>query len=189
MRKVVLFMHLSLDGFCAAPDGGLRWIAYDEELQAWADGVVKTVGAPVYGRVTYELMKGYWPKVLTDPKASPHDVDHARWLENTEKIVFSRTLRKEDWKNTTVVSGDIPEAVTRLKEQPGGDLVVFGSPGLARELLDVGLIDEYRLSVSPIILGRGTTAFHAQKEKGKLKLLHSRTLTSGALVLHYQAIR
>ncbi len=97
MRKVVSFMHLSLDGFCSNSDGGLDWISYDDELQTWADDLIKnTVGAPVYGRVTYELMKSYWPTVLTDPNASARDMEHAQWLENVEKIVFSKTLKNED---------------------------------------------------------------------------------------------
>lgn len=185
MSKLVLFMHLSLDGFCAAPEGDLGWISYDEELQAWADNVVKTVGSPVYGRHTYELMKGYWPEVLKDPEASPHDLAHARWLEDAEKIVFSRSLKSSDWKNTRVVSGNLREEVGRLKERPGKDLVIFGSPGLSRELLNLGLVDELRLSLNPTILGKGLTAFHGLEELRKLRLLEAKIMKSGAATLHY----
>lgn len=190
MRKVVLFMHLSLDGFCATPDGGLDWISYDDELQNWADDIIKNiVGSPLYGRVTYELMK-YWQTVLTDPNATKHDMEHAQWLENVEKIVFSKTLKKEDWNNTTVISGsNLTEEVGKLKKQPGKDLVIFGSPSLAREFIDLGLIDEYQLSVSPVILGSGKTAFHDIMKKVKLKLLRSQILKSGVATLHYEAIK
>ena len=100
MRKLVLFMHLSLDGFAAGLNGELDWISYDGELEKYAEDIVSTVGSPLYGRVTYQLMEGYWPTVLQDSEATIHDLEHARWVEDVEKIVFSETLEKVVWNNS-----------------------------------------------------------------------------------------
>ena len=186
MRKVVLFMHISLDGFAAGPNGELDWISYDKELEKYAEEVVSTVGSPLYGRVTYHMMESYWPTVLNDPSATKHDMDHARWLEDVEKIVFSRTLEKVEWHNTRLIKDNIAEEVSKLKQEPGNDLVIFGSPGLARNLMQLGLIDEYRLTVNPIVLGRGILLFKDIKGQVNLKLLETRTLNSGVVALHYE---
>lgn len=188
-RKLVLFMHLSLDGFAADPNHGLDFLTYDEELQQWADALVKTVGSPVYGRTTYELMKGYWPFLLTKPGAPKRELEHAQWVENAPKIVFSRTLTEATWNNTRLIKDNIPEEVKKLKQQPGKDLVIFGSPGLASSFMSMGLIDEYKLTVHPIILGDGISLFSNNTAKSALKLLDSKTLKSGVLTLHYATTR
>ena len=115
MRNVVLFMHLSLDGFCATEKGELDWIPYNNELEKYGERIVKTVGVPLYGRVTYEMMKQY-SNVLKDPNVSEHDKKHVEWLENVEKIVFSKTLKKSNWNNTRVISDNITEEIARLNE-------------------------------------------------------------------------
>lgn len=190
MRKLVLFMHLSIDGYCATPDGDLTWIPYNDNLQEWADTIVATVGSPVYGRTTYEMMKGYWnwATVQKDPAASDHDRKHTKWLEKVEKIVFSTTLKNPDWKNTTVISKNVTEEMLKLKKKPGKDLIIFGSPTLAHSLLDLGLIDEFQVTVSPVVLGRGMTAFAGLKEKVKLELLSSKTLSAGVVAHHYKVV-
>ncbi len=187
MRKVVLFMHLTLDGFAAGPNGELDWISYDEELEKYAEGIVRTVGAPLYGRVTYQMMESYWPTVLKDKSASKHDMDHAQWLENVEKIVFSKTLKEVEWNNTTLIKDDIAKEVAKLKKQPGKDLVIFGSPTLAHTFMELGLIDEYRLTVNPIVLGSGMPLFKSGSDTIKLKLLDTKTFKTGIIGLHYQS--
>jgi dihydrofolate reductase len=189
MRKVVLFMHISLDGFAAGPNGELDWISYDEELEKYAEDIVSTVGSPLYGRVTYQMMKSYWPTVLNDPSATKHDMDHARWLEDVEKIVFSKTLEKTEWNNTRVIKGNIAEEVSKLKQQPGKDLVIFGSPGLARNFLQLGLIDEYRLTVNPVILGSGKPLFKDVEDTISLKIVKTQSFNSGVVALHYETQR
>ncbi len=185
MRKLVLFMHVSLDGFAADTANGLGWISYDGELQQYADGIVATVGSPVYGRLTYELMAGYWPSVLNDPTASEHDKAHARWVESVTKIVFSKTMKKAEWNNTIVISDNIAEEINKLKQQPGKDLVIFGSPGLAHSLMELDLIDEYQLTLNPVILGAGKPVYENIKHKTNLKLIKATTLKSGVVGLHY----
>jgi len=189
MRKVVLFMHLSLDGFAGGPNGELDFLTYDQELEQYADELVKTVGSPIYGRTTYQLMEGYWPTVLTKPDAPRHALEHARWVENVPKIVFSRTLNEVTWNNTLLIKDNIAEEVKKLKQQPGKDLAIFGSPGLATTFIDLGLIDEYKLTVHPVIQGNGISVFRNNTVKSTLKLLDAKTLKSGVLTLHYATSR
>ncbi|PST83167.1 dihydrofolate reductase [Pedobacter yulinensis] len=185
MRKLVLFAHLSLDGFAGDAKGGLGFLSYDHELQQFADEVVGTVGAALYGKNTYHLMEAYWPGVFNDPNADQHALAHARWVQDIPKIVFSTTLTAAHWQNTRLISGDIAPEVRKLKEAEGKDLVVFGSPGLAKSLLALGLIDEFKLTLHPVILGGGISLFEKASQLNSLVLLKSQTLGSGVVTLHY----
>ncbi|PSL31438.1 dihydrofolate reductase family protein [Dyadobacter jiangsuensis] len=185
MRKLVLFAHMSLDGFAGDKNGGLGFLSYNAELQQFADELVKTVGAPVYGKNTYHLMEGYWPTVLNDPNASGHALAHAKWVQEIPKIVFSTTLPGADWNNTTLIKDNVVEEVNKLKQQPGKDLVIFGSPGLAKSLTKLGLIDEYQLTLHPILLGEGISLFDRDAPMSNLVLQESKTLGSGVITLHY----
>jgi dihydrofolate reductase len=185
MRKLVLFAHMSLDGFAGDKNGGLGFLTYNAELQQFADEVVKTVGTPVYGKNTYHLMEGYWPTVLNDPNAKEHELAHAKWVQEVPKMVFSTTLTSADWNNTTLIQDNIVDEVNKLKQQSGKDLVIFGSPGLAKSLMNLGLIDEYQLTLHPVILGEGISLFDSNAQRASLKLLESRTLGSGVVTLRY----
>lgn len=182
-------MHVSLDGFAADPNHGLDFLTYNEELQQYADELVKTVGSPVYGRTTYQLMESYWPTVLKKPDAPKQALQHAQWVENIPKIVFSTTLNEVTWNNTRLIKGNVAEEVKKLKQQPGKDLVIFGSPGLSATFMKLGLIDEYKLTIHPIILGDGLSVFKNNDVKSKLKLLDAKTLKSGVMTVHYETIR
>ncbi|SDW07062.1 dihydrofolate reductase family protein [Paenibacillus sp. CF384] len=186
MRKLVLFMHVSLDGYATDSNGGLGWIPYNEELEKYAEEVVAEVGSPVYGSTTYRLMESYWPSLLDDPDASKHDVEHARWLQDVKKIVISGSMEHAEWNNTMLIKDNIAEEIKALKEQPGKNLVIFGSPGAAKTLLELGLIDEFLLTICPVILGGGKSVFHGEGEKIKLKLLSSRTFNSGIIAARYE---
>ncbi len=186
MRKLVAFLHVSLDGFAAGPNGELDWISYDEELANYAEKIVHTVGSPVYGRVTYQMMESYWPTVLDNPTSSKQQMEHATWVDNVNKIVISNSLETVEWKNTTVIKENMAEEIAKLKQQPGKDLVIFGSIRLTHTLMQLGLIDEYQLTVSPVVLGSGIRLFQDNMDKIKFKLLSSKTLSSGVLGLHYQ---
>ncbi len=178
-------MHVSLDGFAADANSGLGWISYDSELQQYNDGIVATVGSPVYGRATYELMAGYWPAVLDDPNENEHSKAHAQWVDKATKIVFSKTMKKAAWNNTIVINDNIAEEINKLKQQPGKDLVIFGSPGLAHSFMELDLIDEYQLTLNPVLLGSGIPAYQNIKNKTNLTLVKATTLKSGVVGLHY----
>lgn len=189
MRKVVLFAHISLDGFAGDVNGGLNFLSYDEELQNYAGELVKTVGAPLYGKTTYQLMEGYWPTVLNNPDADKHALEHAKWVHDIPKIVFSTTLDSVSWNNTTLIRDNVAEEVNRLKQEPGKDLVIFGSPGLAKTFMNLGLIDEYKLTLHPVILGNGISLFDSNATFNSLKLLETKTLGSGVVTLHYSVTK
>lgn len=186
MRKLVLFMHVSLDGYASDSNGALDWIPYDGEIQKYAEEVVAEVGSPVYGRSTYQLMESYWPTVLNDPNATQHEIEHAKWIQDVKKIVISGTMDKAEWNNTMLIKDNIAEEIQALKEQPGKDLVIFGSPGAAKTLLELGLIDEFLLTICPVVLGGGKSVFDGAGEKIKLKLLSSRTFKSGIIATRYE---
>ncbi|QHW29565.1 dihydrofolate reductase family protein [Paenibacillus rhizovicinus] len=188
MRKLVLFMHVSLDGYASDSNGGLGWIPYNEELEKYAAEVVAEVGIPVYGRTTYRMMESYWPTMLDDPDASKHETEHAKWLQDVKKVVISGSMDKAEWNNTQLIKDNIAEEIKTLKAQPGKNLVIFGSPGAAKTLLELGLIDEFLLTICPVILGDGKSVFHGDGngEKTKLKLLSSRTLDSGIIAARYE---
>lgn len=188
MRKLVLFMHISLDGFATDTKRGLDWISYDSELQQYADGIVATVGSPVYGRVTYELMEGYWPGVLANPNADERSKAHAQWVDKATKIVFSKTMKKAEWNNTIVINDNIGEEINKLKQQPGKDLVIFGSPGLTHSFMELDLIDEYQFTLNPVLLGTGIPVYQNIKNKTNLKLVKATPLKSGVVGLHYTRV-
>ncbi len=189
MRKLVLFMHVSLDGYASDSNGGLDWIPYNEELEKYAEEVVAEVGSPVYGRTTYRMMESHWPAMLDNPNASTHDMEHAKWVQDVKKIVISSTMDKVEWNNTTLIKDNIAEEIKALKEQPGKNLVIFGSPGAAKTLLELGLIDEFLLTICPVILGSGKSVFHGAGEKIRLKLLSSRTFNSGIIAARYELVK
>jgi dihydrofolate reductase len=189
MRKVISFMHVSLDGFTAGPNGELEWAIVDEELNPYVDGLFRSVDTALYGRVTYLGMQSYWPTVLTDPEASPRDLAHARWVENISKIVFSTTLSRADWKHSRLVKDRIAEEIASLKQQPGLDLMIFGSPRLTHTFMQLGLIDEYRLFLNPIVLGGGIPLFQGIADWTKLNLIEATAFRAGVVGLHYQAVK
>ncbi len=184
MRKLIVFCHLSLDGIAAVPSGSLDWVAYDSELEKYVEPIVAATATALYGHVTYELMK-YFRTVPSNPNASKHDIEHAAWIEQVKKVVVANPDTLIDWNNTKLISTNIKEEIMKLKEGLGGNITVFGSPTLANELIRAGLVDEYWLTVSPVVLGEGKHLFKEVKDITKLRLLEERTFDSGAIALHY----
>lgn len=183
MRKVLSLMHISLDGFAAGPNGEMDWIVYDAEIFKNAIALTDIADTAIYGRTTYQMMEGYWPTVATNPDSSPDDLHHAEWVQNVHKVVISRSLEKVEWNNTQLIGENFVEEITKLKAQPGQNLMIFGSPHVVHLLAQHGLVDEYRLNVSPVVLGEGIPMFEGIKTK--LKLLSSHTFDSGVVALHY----
>jgi dihydrofolate reductase len=172
-------MSVTLDGFMEGPNRELTHTAEfaDPDFDRYASEMLQSIDGMLLGRVTYELFAGYWPT------AKGPDADRMNQLP---KLVFSRTLKKLDWANSKLVNGNVGEAVTRLKEQPGRDLAVFGSAKLAATLIQLGLIDEYRVFVTPVILGVGTPMFKDIESTFSLKLLDATIWTSGTVALRYR---
>ena len=182
MRKLIYSMTVSLDGFIAGPGGDIGWSAPDEELHRFHNDQVRELGAHLLGRRLYETMV-YWETADQDPSASEVTLDFARIWQALPKVVFSRTLDRVEGK-TRLAAGDVAEEVVRLKAEPGGDLAVGGA-GLASELIERNLIDDYRLFVSPVVLGGGTPYFPAVERRIELGLLETRTFGGGVEYLHY----
>lgn len=188
MRKIISFMHISLDGFVAGPNGEMNWIKVDEEI---FDHVGKRIGesdTALYGRVTYDMMEGYWPTAGDEPGASKHDKDHSAWYKKAHKIVLSKTLNQGDLTNTTVVNNNLADRINAIKQSAGGgagEILLFGSPTATHALMQLGLIDGYWLFVNPIVLGQGIPLFTEVKDQIKLKLQDTKQFSSGVTALNY----
>jgi dihydrofolate reductase len=182
MRKIIFQMMITVDGFFEGPDQELDWHVVDKEFIDYAIDLLDSVDAILFGRVTYQMMAAYWPT----PAAIEDDPIVAERMNNLPKIVFSPTLEEVEWQNSRLVKGNIAEEVEKLKHQPGKDMVIFGSSDLAVALTKLGLIDEYRIIVNPVVLGSGKTLFKGINDRLKLKLLDVRTFSSGSVLLRYQ---
>jgi dihydrofolate reductase len=185
MRKVIYSMGVSLDGFIAGPNGEIDWSAPDEELHRFHNQQTRELGAHLCGRRLYEEMT-YWETADENPSAAEHELEFARIWQSLPKIVFSKTLEKVEG-NARLVTGGVAEEVAELKEQPGKDLAVGGA-GLASTFIKLDLIDEYRLFVSPVVLGGGTPYFPARDERLDLELLETRTFGSRVVYVRYRRV-
>jgi dihydrofolate reductase len=190
MRKIISFMHISLDGFVAGPNGEMNWIKVDEEL---FDHIGKRIGetdSALYGRVTYEMMEGYWPAAGDEPGASKHDIEHSGWYNKAHKVVLSRTMKDANLTNTTIISDNVADRINEIKQSGNSkEILLFGSPTATHSLIQQNLIDGYWLFVNPIILGQGIPLFANIKDKVKLNLSTTRQFTSGVTELNYTVDR
>jgi dihydrofolate reductase len=189
MRNIIAFMHASLDGFVAGPNGEMNWITMDDEIFEEAIELAGTTDTALYGRTTYQMMEGYWPTVLTNSSSTKNELHHAQWVEDIPKIVFSKSMEKPKWNNTRLIKENIEEEMMKLKQQPGKNMMIFGSPGLTHSFMQMNLIDEYRININPVILGNGIPLFKTVKDKISLKLLKTQTFKSGVIGLHYETIK
>ena len=187
MRKIAVLEHVSLDGYIAGRNGEMDWIIYDEQIQGYVTGLLETTDLVLYGRTTYQMMEGFWPKAAEDPNVSAYHAHHARWINRTQKIVFSGSLQQAHWENTRLIASNIEAALTRLKNQAGNDIVVIGSASIVHLLLQSGLIDEYWLTVNPVVLGGGLPLFRDLKSMTRLRLASSKEFDSGVIGLRYAA--
>jgi dihydrofolate reductase len=186
MGRLIYSMSVSLDGFVETPSRSLDWVLVDEELHSVFNDQAREVSASLYGRRMYELMAGYWPTAEVDPSATPAELEFAGIWRETPKIVFSSTLERVDW-NSRLVRGDAVEEVERLRAQPEYVMDV-GGPTLASTLMRAGLVDECRLFVHPVILGAGTPFFPPLDARIGLKLIDTRTFSSGVVYLRYETV-
>lgn len=185
MRKIIFLMHMSLDGYVAGPNGEMDWIVYNKDASADAYSLHKTTDTVIYGRVTYDMMKAYWQPALATMTDEDPDYPHTLWVNEAQKVVVSTTLEATDWKNTTIVKSDIEKTFNQMKQESGKDMWLLGSPTLTRTMMELNLIDEYRLNVSPVILGRGNKLFEETNMPINLKLIENKTFEGGVAALRY----
>jgi dihydrofolate reductase len=186
MRKVVMVNLVSINGFFAGSDGNLDWHVVDDEFNRAAVEMIMRFDTILFGRVTYQLFEGYWPKAATDPSTSKEDRIIANKINEMAKAVFSRTLPDVGWENSKLIKGDIAEEVPKLKQQSGKDIVIYGSGTIVRQLTNLSLIDEYQLMVNPVILGEGKPLFQNTQNMLNLRLASSRVFESGNILLTYE---
>lgn len=184
MRRIVVSMNVTIDGFMAATDGGLDW-----HLQNWTPDMadllaqqLNTADTILLGRNTYSAMAGYWPAVSTGLSLSRSDLAYATMINSCQKVVCSTTLKNVYWANSRLISSNIRAEILKLKQQPGKDIIIYGSRKLVRYLSKFNLIDEYLLWLYPVSIGQGIALFHQPQQ---LRLVDSQILSSGVAVLKY----
>jgi dihydrofolate reductase len=191
MRKITTFTFVSADGFFARPHGEIDWFkenSQDAEYDKFTHEGSKAGGTLLFGHTTYEMMKSYWPT----PEAIKNDPSMAEVMNNSPKIVFSKTLKKVEegphWKNIKLLPEIQPEEIVKLKDQESKDMTILGSGAIIQQLSNLGLVDEYGLLVVPIILGAGKYLFKDIK-KTSLNLLEARSFKNGMVWLRYQPMK
>ncbi len=189
MRKIISFMHISLDGFVAGPNGEMDWIKIEEEIFDHVGKRISQTNTAMYGRKTFEMMENYWPTAADQPNASKHDIEHSKWYGKVHKIVLSRSMKESGLTNTTVISDNLTDRLENIKQQAGNEILLFGSPTATDALIQLDLIDGYWLFVNPIILGRGISLFANIKVKTKLSLLSTHPFRCGVAELNYMVDR
>lgn len=180
MGIVSMFNYVTLNGFFAGPNGDISWHNFSKDENQVAEEGLQAQNILLFGRVTYELMASYWPT----PAGQKNDPEIAEGMNNAEKIVFSRSLKKAQWNNTRIISDDIGEEVRKLKKA-GKNMTILGSGTIVTQLAELGLIDEYAFMVNPVVLGSGRTLFEGIKNSPQFKIKSSKTLASGNVLLSY----
>lgn len=184
MRTIGMFNKVSLDGYFAGPNGEIDWFDHDPEIgnAAQAGGQADTI---LFGRVTYEMFASNWPAIARDPHAPADMRAMGEGLGKMNKVVFSTTLKETTWENSRIVRANLVDEVRRLKQQPGSDMVIFGSGTVVRQLASAGLIDHYQLVVAPVVLGAGKSLFQ-DATPFKLTLMKTFVAASGSVLLTYK---
>ena len=182
-------MMVSLDGYFEGPDHDLSWHHVDEEFNEFAKAQMKETDTILFGRRTYQLMESYWPT----KDGREDDPEVAQLMNETPKVVVSNSLEKvtetENWKQVRLIHEHVEEQIKKLKNEKGGDIIVMASSNLCVSLLDWGLLDEVRIMINPIVIGKGTPLFEGLKAKLNFKLTQSRNFSSGNVLLYYQPLK
>jgi len=204
MKRIIAFNRVSADGYFSAKDGNLNWVVPDPELDrsvmASADRSAATTpgqdpGTILFGRRTYEMFESFWPRALdgSGEVRDPHSPGHASvemrgmaiWINAAKKVVYSRTRKSVTWSNSRLLPAFDPQEIEAMKRQSGGDILVFGSGSIASLLTQYGLIDEYQLVVSPILLGDGRSLLSGMPKSLRVDLLEAKAFPSGNVLLRY----
>lgn len=185
MKKVILFDHVSLDGFVAGPNGELDWVLIDNQMFDFVNKRTSKTNTALYGRVTWQMMDNYWPTAGKNPKASKHDIEHGEWYNKIDKIVLSKTIKSDPSKKVRVIGNDLVNEVNEIRNGSDGEILVFGSPRASHALEQNNLVDGMWLFVNPILLGKGISLFSGIKDQTKFKLDNTHTFDNGVVCLSY----
>jgi dihydrofolate reductase len=184
MRRLIIDSIISLDGYFTGPKNEIDWFEFDDDEQAWSSDILQRVDAMIYGRVTYEEFRQFWP--TPEANVSSFDPYIVRRLNELPKVVFSKSLEDAPWKPSTIVTESPIEVIPKMKNEPGKDMVIVGSGSLVATLARDGLIDEYRIRIRPIILGSGRLLFEDRNHRHALKFVSVKSFKSGVIGLHYE---
>ncbi len=185
MRKLALLVHLSMDGFVAGTQGELNDFPAGEENLRFVSNLTKSADTALFGRISYQLLNSYWPAAGERAGATEGEMTYSGWYNQAVKMVASQTMTGELPDNTIVISKDIQQQVSDLKKQPGKDILIFGSPSVARLLMQADLIDSYWIFINPVIFGKGIPLFTDDTRKAKLRLLTCHQFANGEVALNY----
>jgi dihydrofolate reductase len=188
MRKVLLQMQISLDGFVAGPTGEQYWMVWnwDDILKQYVSDIADSVDTMLIGRVTYEGMANYWPSAATNPEAMADEIAFANKMNELNKVVFSSTLSSVEWSNSRLATENVETEIAKLKQQPGKDIIIYGGATIVSSLIKCGIIDEYHLFVNPVVLGNGMPIWNSVTDRMNLKLIKTTTSSIGIIILCYQ---
>ena len=180
MRKIIVSNLVSLDGFFEGENKEIDWFTVDETFFEYARQLLNEVDTILFGRITYQMMAAFWPSAIDEDAVITHKMNHLN------KIVFSKTLKKTDWNNARLAKNNLAEVVKNLKNQPGENIVIFGSGTIVNQLTKLDLIDEYRIIINPLLLGKGNAMFKGIDDRIDLELLDTKVLKTGVIVLYYK---
>lgn len=186
MRILRLQVQLSVDGYNAGEEGQLDWMTWkwDDKLVEYSGKITDPVDTILLGRNMTDGFVNHWAKVASDPGNPEYEA--GKKITDTPKVVFSKTLKESIWPNTVIANGNVKDEVNKLKNSPGGDIIVYGGSGFVSNLIKEGLIDEYQLYINPVILGKGKQIFNKLVSKQELLLIKSTQFECGITVLHYE---
>ncbi|HSZ85597.1 MAG TPA: dihydrofolate reductase family protein, partial [Puia sp.] len=187
MRKLILIVHTSLDGFVAGTKGELDGFDASQENLEFVCQIAEEADAALFGRISYQLLNNFWPTAKDRPNATKGETAYSNWYNNAKKIVISRTLAGEILNNTEIISDNISDEIIKRKNQPGKGIMIFGSPSVARIFMEHDLIDSYWIFVNPTIFGEGIPLFTTLPNKIKLKLVSAKQFANGEFALNYVA--
>jgi dihydrofolate reductase len=185
MRKLILLAHTSLDGFIAGEKGELDGFDAGQENLDFVCSLTEQADAALFGRISYQLLNAYWPTAKDRTNATPGEVKYSNWYNQTKKIVISKTMRGVKLNNTYVISDEVSNKVTKIKEQPGRDILIFGSAAVSQILIQAGLLDSYWIFINPVIFGKGIPLFANLNDRIKLKLIYTKQFSNGEIALNY----
>ncbi|MEP6950264.1 MAG: dihydrofolate reductase family protein [Ginsengibacter sp.] len=189
MRKLILIVHTSLDGFVAGPKGELNGFDAGEENLEFVCRLTEEADAALFGRVSYQLLDEYWPTAKDLPNATRNQIAYSNWYNAAAKIIISRTMAGSALNNTTIIGENISNEIIKIKQQAGKNILIFGSPATSQSLIQPGLVNSYWIFINPIIFGQGIPLFAGSNDKIKLKLLTTKQFSNGEIALNYAVDR